>query len=635
MKLTLLFLSLFFSYTLLFAQDIYDVAAIPSNLRARANSCIRNEERTLIMQAADNVTLRVKKAITVFNENGEDEARWVMYYDKNISIKSFKGEVYNEMGKSVQKFSQNNLIDESAADGFSLFSDGRIKHYLPAVNQYPYTVVYTYEVKFKQNLVVPDWDPQPASDVSVEKSTYAFLYNPTQQVRIKAQGYTGNPEESTEDKLKKLTWTVSNVAAVKPEPYSPNRDSYQTSIKISPLEFTYFGHSGKYTNWDELGKWVYEDLLKNRGTLPQTTINTVKDLIKDETNDKDKARKIYDYLQKKTRYISVQVGIGGFQPFEASEVDRLGYGDCKALVNYMQSLLKVADIESYYCVVQAGREKISLEPDFATMQQGNHIILCMPLKGDTTWLECTSQKIPFGYLGDFTDDRLVLACTAEGGKVLRTPKLETVNNTQVRKADLIISPVGNIKATISTNFYGAQYENREQVIYASPTEQPKVLKDYYNIDNIEFESIKYKQNKTINPEVNEQLVVNMPNYAPLSNNKMFLELNAFNLRRSIPELKSRQLPVVIDRGFIDEDTLTYTLPDNIDTGLIEPANKSFKSEFGEYLAKVHLDGKKLVYYRRLKINDGNFPPDKYAEFSKFMNEVNSADYIKIALTVKK
>jgi heterodisulfide reductase subunit A-like polyferredoxin len=31
---------------------------------------------------------------------------------------------------------------------------------------------------------------------------------------------------------------------------------------------------------------------------------------------------------KKSRYVSIQVGIG-WKPMDASDVDRLGYGDCK------------------------------------------------------------------------------------------------------------------------------------------------------------------------------------------------------------------------------------------------------------------------------------------------------------------
>jgi len=625
---------LFISFTG-FAQDNYDVDLIPSSLRNRANACIRNQETVIDMRAPDNVMLSVKKAITVFNQNGEDEARLVIYYDKNISIKGIKGEVYNSVGLPVTKFNQSNFADVSAADGFSLFVDSRVKHYLPSVNEYPYTVVYNYEIRNKQNLIIPDWTPKPADDVSVEKSSYTFICKPTDQTRVKTQNYNGTPEVITDEKQKKTIWKVNNILAVRTEPYSPAHETYATSIQIAPLDFYYYNHKGNYTNWQELGKWIYDDLLKERKTLSPATVQMVKDLVKNEKTDKDKARKIYQYLQDKTRYISVQIGIGGFQPIAASEVDRLGYGDCKALVNYMQSLLSAADIESHYCVVEAGSEKKSMDPKYASMVQGNHIILCMPLKGDTTWLECTSQKIPFGFLSDFTDDRLVLACTPEGGKLLHTPKLTTAENLQIRKANLIIEADGNITGKMNTVYEGSQYENQEELIGKSTTEQHKLLKETYNIDNIDFDAVAFAQKKDIAPKLTEEITLNIRNYAPVNGNKMFLQLNAFNIKKSIPEIKNRILPVYINRGYTDEDTIVYTLPDNVDTTLIIGQDKTFKSDFGQYFCKTSVEGKKLTYYRKFILNDGTFPAEKYADFSKFINDVNSADYLKLALSLKK
>ncbi|KQM69592.1 hypothetical protein ASE74_06290 [Pedobacter sp. Leaf216] len=617
-----------------FAQDNYDVDLIPANLRNRANACIRNEETTVDMRSPDNVMLNVKKAITVFNQNGDEEARLVLYYDRNIAIKGIKGEVYNSVGKLTNKFSQNDFSDMSAADGFSLFVDSRVKHYLPAVNQYPYTVVYNYEIRNKQNLIIPDWNPKPADDVSVEKSTYNFICKPADQVRIKTQNYSGTPEVTTDEKQKKTIWKANNILAVRTEPYSPSHETYNTSIQIAPQDFYYYNHKGTYTNWQELGKWIYDDLLRERKSLPPTTIQTIKDLVKNEKTEKDKARKIYQYLQDKTRYISVQIGIGGFQPIAAGEVDQLGYGDCKALVNYMQSLLNAADIDSYYCVVEAGSEKKSMDPKYASMVQGNHIILCMPLKGDTTWLECTSQKIPFGFLSDFTDDRLVLACTADGGKLLHTPKLTTAENLQTRNADLTIQKDGSIAGQMKTVYAGSQYDNQESLIGKSITEQHKLLKETYNIDNIDFETVSLAQKKEINPKLIEDISINIRNYAPVNGNKMFLQPNVFNVKRSIPEMRNRTLPVYINRGYTDEDTIIYTLPDNVNTALITPQDKHFKSVFGEYVCKAAVNGNKLTYYRKLVLNDGTFPPDQYTEFSKFINDVNASDYLKLALSLK-
>ncbi|MET4083748.1 hypothetical protein ABIB40_003720 [Pedobacter sp. UYP30] len=632
-KLTVLCLLLFAARG--FAQENYSVDLIPSNLKNRANAVIRNEETVVDMRSPDNVTLNVTKAITILNENGDENAKLVLFYDKNTSIKNIKGEVYNESGIAITKFNQKNFSDVSAADGFSLFVDSRVKHFKPTGSAYPYTVVYNYEIRYKQNLIIPDWTPQTANDISVEKSSYTFICKPTDELRIKPQNFTGKPEESTDEKQKMLTWKLSNVHAIKPEPFSPDRDTYQTNVKISAKDFTYYKHDGSYTNWLGLGKWIYNDLLKTRRILPPETVAMIKALVKNEKTDKDKARKVYEYMQNKTRYISVQIGIGGFQPVAAAEVDRLGYGDCKALVNYTQSLLEAAGIESLYCVVEAGNQKVSLDPSYASMNQGNHIILCMPLKGDTTWLECTSQKIPFGFLSTFTDDRLVLACTPEGGKLLRTPKLSVQNNLQIRNSELKITATGNAKGTIKTLFFGSQFDNHEEMLDKPINEQQKLLASVYDIDNINFDAVNYVVKKTIKPELTENIAVDIRNYAAVNNGRMFIKLNAFNVKSGIAEVMERKLPVYINRGYTDEDTITYKLPDEVVTTNIFPIDKKFKNEFGSYTAKTTLTDNKLTYYRKFVLNDGTFPPESYADFYKFITDVNAADGLKIILNLKK
>jgi len=635
MKSAFIFLSLCLAFIKVSSQDNYDADLIPANLKNRANATIRNAETTVNMLAEDNVIQTVKQAITVLNKNGESAARLVIFYDKSITIKNLKGEVYNAAGKLTSKFNQSNFIDESAADGFSLFVDNRVKHFLPNESVYPYTVVYNYEIKHKQNLVIPDWNPKPTDDVSVEKSSYTFICKPTDELRINTQNYSGKPLENVKDKQKTYVWTVNNIAAVKPEPYSPDRDTYETSIKIAPKDFAFYNYKGSYNNWDELGKWIYGNLLKGRSALPQSTADAIRELVKNETSDKEKARKIYQYMQNKTRYISVQIGIGGNQPVPASEVDRLGYGDCKALVNYTQSLLSVAGIESYYCVVEAGSQKKSFNANYASMVQGNHIILCMPLKGDTTWLECTNQKIPFGFLSDFTDDRLVLACTADGGKLLKTPKLSTQENKQYRTANLTILPNGDVKGNIKTIFSGAQYDNNENIIGKPFTEQQKLLTDAYDVDNIYFKRINYIQDKSITPKTTEELDIAINKYALINNDKLFLVLNAFNIKENITETRLRTKPLYLNRGFTDEDNITYNLPDGLLTTQITNNDKKIENQFGEYITQVTLVGNKLNYYRKLVINEGTFPPEAYAEFYQFITEVNTSDRYKLILSLKK
>lgn len=615
------------------AQTNFDADLIPTALRSRANAVIRDEETIVDMRAPDAVVYTVKQVITVLNKNGENSAQLNLFYDKSTSIKSIKGEIYNAAGKLDGRFTQREFSDQSAVNDFSLYEDNRVKSYLPNRNTYPYTIVYQFEIVFKQNLIIPSWFPKPVADVSVEKSSYTFISKPGDKFRVKTQNLAQKAEESSTEKQKIMTWRASNLLATKNEPFSQNQDTYQTFVKIAPENFNYYNHNGSYKDWQELGKWIYSDLLADKMTLPANTQQVIKDLVKAEQTDKDKARKIYQYLQDKTRYISVQIGIGGFKPFSAAEVDRLGYGDCKALVNYMQSLLKAAAIDSYYCIVNAGDEKRSLDPSYASMNQANHVILCLPLAGDTTWLECTNQKIPFGYLSSFTDDRLVLACTPSGGKLMRTPKYTTEQNLQKRTTTLFLEKNGNVKGEMSTLFRGTAYDDHQEIQGKLFSDQQKLLTQRYAVDYINFNKISYSEKRTTIPELTENLSLSINNYGVINNDKVFLTMNPFPIKIPIQEVRNRTMPVHINRGYSHEDTIIFTLANSY-LQLLEPLEKSIQNQFGSYIAKTSIKGNVLTYYRKFTLNEGNFAASSYVDFVKFVADVNANEQLKYVLKLK-
>ncbi|RWU10422.1 DUF3857 domain-containing protein [Pedobacter chitinilyticus] len=613
--------------------QLYAVDSIPAPLKNKANAVVRESKTVVDMRSVTNVELNTTNAVTVFNKSGERYAQLALFYDKNTSIKSVKGEIYDEFGKQITKFSLSNFKDESAVSGFSLFEDSRVKYYIPQISSYPYTIVYTYEIRNKQNLVIPQWSPVPGFDIAVEKSSFQFLQSPIDEIRIHAINYQGASEELNYEKQKSLYWSVQGIKAIKKEAYAPNPETYFPSIKIAPVNFNYYNLKGAYTDWQGLGKITYDHLLKDRQALSPETIASIKDLVKDETSDRAKAKKIYEHFQKKTRYISVQIGIGGLQPIKASDVDRLGYGDCKALVNYMQSLLNVAGIESYYCVVEAGEEKTDLIPSFASMEQGNHIILCLPLKGDTTWLECTSQDAPFGYLGSFTDDRWVLACTKDGGKLMKTPKFEAITSRQIRIAKLSLSKNGTVEGVVNTTFDGSQFDNHAYLLTKSAIERERALKYIYDINNIEFKEISLSANKDM-PLFTEKLGIDIDKYGHANNDKLQIRPNLFNVKRDVPASRNRTLPLELKRGYTDIDSISFTLGEGI-VPIVIPKTMKTETKFGTYEAEIKMLGGQLVYSRKLVMRDGIFGANDYEAFESFVNEIANYDSLKLTLALKK
>ena len=433
----------------------------------------------------------------------------------------------------------------------------------------------------------------------------------------------------------KLTYTIENVPGIKSESLSPSETEIKPRAFIVLNKFSYDGIKAEIDNWNDFGVWMYKNLIVGRAKVDEGTKAKIQSLIADATSDIEKAKIIYEFMQNKTRYISVQVGIGGFQPITAAEVDRVSYGDCKGLSNYMMALLKIAGVESYYTHVQAGNEIVGFYDDFASLEQGNHVILNIPNDGDDIWLECTSQKAPFGFIGDFTDNRNVLVITPEGGKIKRTKKYETEENFQKTTGSYTLNNTGKIDVEVTVTTEGTQYANRYHVADRSELEKDKYYKGYWrNINNVSIEEINHENDKE-NIVFTEKVKFNADAYGLKTGNRILFAPNALNKYNSIPDrYRNRKFPLKIERGFYDVDTYEIKLPSDYKIEAI-PEDTVLEDKFGSYSYSItQKDDQTLVYQRSIKIEDGQYPKEEYKNYRKFIKKIVKFDNSKIVLVKK-
>jgi transglutaminase-like putative cysteine protease len=199
---------------------------------------------------------------------------------------------------------------------------------------------------------------------------------------------------------------------------------------LAPGQFELLKYKGDMQSWKNIGLFIYK-LNEGRDVLPEDKKATVKSLIEGEQDTYNKVQKLYAYMQQSTRYVANEYGIAGWQTFDAMNVATNGYGDCKGLTNYLKALLKEAGINSYVTLVYAGEDYYKIDEDFPA-NTFNHVILCVPQPKDTIWVECTSQQLPAGYLGSFTQGRKVLLTSEQGGFLCMTPSYDKSKNFIIR-----------------------------------------------------------------------------------------------------------------------------------------------------------------------------------------------------------
>ncbi|TAD83167.1 MAG: DUF3857 domain-containing protein [Bacteroidetes bacterium] len=614
------------------SQNPYSILSIPDSIRKKANVVKRVDQTNFRIVDLDKVVQRSKVAYTIFNEAADKYGFTYENYDKLQEINLFDATLYDALGNKVRSVKRNEVKDESAVSGISLMEDSRVKWFNFFCKEYPYTVEFEIETESKNTMFFPTWSPIGDGNMGVMQSSLTVRAPKGYNVRYKLLGGAAAPKISATEKEDAYHWEIDHYKPLQKEPYAPSWYELTPTVIVAPSKFVLQGYEGDMNSWESFGKFRLK-LNAGRDELPQKVKQEVQEVVNQYNTPREKAIAIYKYLQQNTRYISVQMGIGGWQPFDAKYVAEKKYGDCKALSNYMTALLKSVDIPSYYAVIKAGPENNNkwFLPDF-TNNSFNHIIVCVPLNNDTLWLECTDQNQYPGYMGDFTDNRYAFLITPEGGKLAKTPRYGLNENLQTRRIDAKLAPDGALNMTINTLYQAQQQDWAHGMIKALSKEKvTDVLKQSLDLPNYELLHFDYKTGYERLPIVNEALDISALNYAQVSGKRIFVTPNIMSRSRFRPTTDStRAYSIKFEAEYRETDTVNIALPEGYKPESM-PKDVDIKSAFGNYKASVKIVDNKLVYTRLLEKLAGTHPPSAYPDLVAFWDKVHKADRAKVVM----
>lgn len=603
---------------------------IPKELKENANSVIRSQEVVININSRQLYTTKTKRIITVLNEYGNKGIDASEYYSKSERIKNIEATIYDAFGKEIKKIKKKDFKDQSIADGFSVLTDGRILYLDFTPTQYPYTIEYTSEVETINTAFLPSWTPIERYLQGVEYTEFTIFYPENLGFKYKLNNFDGS-DIVTEKSNNSLRFIAKNIAAEKKEENTPDMSKIFPMAKFGLEKFNLEGVEGTASSWEEFGKWRYKSLLSDNEDIPFEEQKYIKELVNGIESPIEKAKKIYQYVQDKTRYVSIQLGIGGWKPMSALDVSRLGYGDCKALTNYTRVLLKTVGVESYYTVVYGSEEKVSFDTDFVSMQ-GNHIILALPVDNNYIFLECTSQTNPFGFNGNFTDDRYALVVKPDGGEIVKTTEWNENQTILSTKGSYKIDEDGKLNASLTIESTGLFYE-KYQLKNMSNIDLLDYYKSYFSaLTNLKITKSNLEDYREQFKFV-EQIDAQVENYVTTANQSIFFVVNAFNRSDYVPKkARNRKHPFEISRGFQENDTFEITIPNGYTVEFL-PNDVLIQNEFGSYKVEIKkITDNKLTFTRVLEIKKAELNASEFEKYRTFRDQIARYDNAKIVLT---
>jgi len=566
--------------------------------------------KNISLQENYSVHIKTTKSVTIHSREGLYHGLIAIPYDKLNTIKKFEGHISNpKTGKIIRKLKLKDLIDKSYITDGSVFEDSRVKFFELESSVFPIKIDFSIETVSEGNFFLPSWSPAVFPNQKVNSALLEVNYPKNLGIRYKTQYIDIAPQKLQSAGNQILKWEIKDI-----EPLDKDTKSAELPlIKLAPDKFSMQGYQSTMESWNGLAKWQSQ-LNSGRDMLPAYLKEEIHHLMEGVNEPDDKIAVLYEYLQKNFRYVSIQLGIGGWMPATVEDVAAKKYGDCKGLTLLMQAMLKEVGISSNYTKVLAGRDKEDIDTEFPS-NQFNHIILkVLREDNEPIWLECTSNYLPAGYLGNFTQNRHVLVVENDGGYLDKTPSYDQpLHNFSVYESYYTLEKNGNAKFQMKQELRGIAADD---IFYLHQKGNSRDQKKYL-MENVQLPGL----------EISEFLIqAKTQNFLPHADltikgiSQQFYQSTAKRILIK-PPFQIITLENISNNAMSMEEKITIETIDSIESeSLFE--NISEEREHYNLQISFHAEKKLLTVYRKLEMKfDANVKEEDKKTTLIHINEV--------------
>lgn len=602
-----------------------------SRLCMAANVVVQDDS-TYVESSRTNATITFHRVILISNNKGKKAANWQYVLDKYSKLKNFSATIQQTDGKVIKKLKKSDLQITELSSGLGDDNSTYYLEYEP--NSYPIKVSFDWTVENTNGVIAyPAFCPADNYDEEVTHASYTIrcTEGSCRYKALNCDSMLSHTKGIQESGNKFGTLSISqladgcikavfnNLPALKLESYPQSLFKQMPMVLFAPNNFSYRGTQGKLDTWQYFGLWQY-GLLKDRDQLSPEAKQKVHEMTDALKTKREKIARLYQYLYDTTRYVSIQLGIGGYQPATAEEVYTNGFGDCKGLSNYMVAMLREAGIQAIYTAIST--QHADLLTDFPNLNQLDHVIVGVPMEKDTLWLECTNARFPLGYLHEDIAGHQALLITAQGGKIVRLPRYADTDNLQKSKVDIKVSNNGMADINIDMEKTNRQYENFLPLVSMSNADQQKNILSYLYLPAAQVKTLHIQEDKG-HPIIHTTLDATCK-YANTTGNRLFVPINPLKAGKGdIDNSGNRQSSFYLDFGYQDEEDITIYLPEGYKIESL-PADKEIDTKFGALKFTITKEDNQVHATYKIIMHSGTFPAQDYQDFVKAKNTIAKA-----------
>ncbi|HEX3533197.1 MAG TPA: DUF3857 domain-containing transglutaminase family protein [Gemmatimonadaceae bacterium] len=535
-----------------------------------------------------------------------------------IRVVKPNGEVISAQPSQIQD------SDIPASMGDPVYSDRKVRR-VSLTGVEPGSIVdYSYTTEELKPYLPGDFYASWAVNTPTRtmRSNYQIDVPESFNLRIREQNPRFPRTVVTRNGRKVYSWTAGNLDREKIEAFAADSGGVFQSVEI-----------GGAITWSDIAKW-YADNARSRYTVTPNVAAKIAQVVAGSKTRDDSVRAIHRWVAQDIRYVSIALGMGGYQPRAPETVVETGFGDCKDKTTLFVAALGKIGVTALPVILSSdGNPK----RDLPTISQFDHAIAAVQKADGYQFVDLTASLVPYGQLPASEQGGFALVVHPDGRA---EEVILPIDPASANREDLKIS--GRLG---EDGMFNGRYDATAQgstsellrTLFENPLDStqradfPKELARKF-FDSADADSLAIFNGKDLSITPRLSFRIRNAKAAVDAGGTRILTIPVGSMSAmatmgaALAKEPTRRFPIDASKIIgprVSATTVSIILPKGWKAKL--PPNVSASSSFGSYVSEYSQVGDELRISRTISGTRGIFPPDRINDLITWLQAIGKDD----------
>lgn len=384
-----------------------------------------------------------------------------------------------------------------------------------------------------------------------------------------------------------------------------------------------------------LYNYLYE-FIRHINVKEDDDVNTaVAEITAGATTPRQKAARIYKWVQDNLHYVAFEDSLEGFIPRQAADVYKRKFGDCKDMASILVAMCRKVGIDAYFTWIGTRSKPYTYEETPLPIVD-NHMICAARIDGQWIFLDGTHSLIPFGEVpAGLQGKEALIGIDEKNYKIVLVPETPASFNGYTDSTFMKINN-RDIVGSCVIGFTGyMSWDMQTTMMYTKEKDKEQTARSISARGSNKYvqNSFSYIQSDTGYKNTSLAATFTIGDYVQMAGKEYYVNMNVKrNYDGSHIDTQGRAVPYYFKYKDVEKEVVVLDVPAGYHVSYLPPDGKGALGDIWSYAISYKSIAGKVVLTKEYVLNSMSVPVARFAAHNQMVEDLKKQYKESVVLT---